>query len=523
MIFSHSISQINKNRIVRNRLYQVILRCCNFDFFSFLFFTWALTIYAHDWILGFQLKFRLDIFDTSLRLISGLYSYYGFRPYTDFGFVYPPGLLLLQSLSHVTYAARFQLFSIIFLVVSCLLISLFFYKSRSLFLSAIIVLILGLSNIIQADPFIEIFWISFIVISYLYLKLGKPKYRLFVFLCATAAGLFRWERTFALLLLMTLFFPVIKFFYNRYSLKSLAYITSFSLIAGILITLLFVAVKGSNLLDAFYFIVVVPIKILPYRQLPIPSINLVFQSVFDQVHVLYVGVVFYALFAFSQIPHVLHKDKKGVILFLLLVPFSVLPYATGRADYIHALPFLFTLLLSLTLYADYLNRIPVSLVLFLVYMISLFQVLSYTPYSLTESQPTFIERLDSSLIGCRQALMGKSYNSVFVGRTDYNRYYYNHAMLYLIDPSKKPATRYISDEPGLQNSCYDGMKISHDLNQAEKPMVAFLETEPQPTERNKSSSMVSCGMIENWLEQNSFISLGSCHHEGKLFAVRLYD
>ena len=109
-----------------------------------------------------------------------------------------------------------------------------------------------------------------------------------------------------------------------------------------------------------------------------------------------------------------------------------------------------------------------------------------------------------------------------MGRSKYTNYIINYAYIYLINPKIKPATEYISDEPGLQNNFYDGKRIADELKTAEKPMLVFLDNHHQWKEPNKSLNMSSYGNIETWLSKNKFKEIGICSVQDRNFEVRIY-
>jgi hypothetical protein len=130
--------------------------------------------------------------------------------------------------------------------------------------------------------------------------------------------------------------------------------------------------------------------------------------------------------------------------------------------------------------------------------------------------------LQRELSSCRTLTQNVEAESIFVGRYDYNSFIINTPMLYFLRPELPPATRYISDEPGLQNDCGYGKEIAEELDQAAKPMLALLEILPQNPEPNKTTTMVFCKKIEDFLASESSRLLGKCESYGTWFDVRIY-
>lgn len=68
----------------------------NIGHFSLIYFFWNFILLPNGWFYAFQLKFKLDMFDSSLRLVSGLYTISYYKLCDDFGFLYTPGLVVIN-------------------------------------------------------------------------------------------------------------------------------------------------------------------------------------------------------------------------------------------------------------------------------------------------------------------------------------------------------------------------------------------------------------------------------------------
>jgi hypothetical protein len=131
--------------------------------------------------------------------------------------------------------------------------------------------------------------------------------------------------------------------------------------------------------------------------------------------------------------------------------------------------------------------------------------------------------INNNINECKILTSNINLRSIFVGRKNYDRFSYNNAMLYFTYPNIKPATSFISDEPGLQNSCKYGKIIAHQLNKAEKPMLVFIDANNQPAENDLMESMNSCNKIEEYLNSSQYLSKGYCSANKNTYEIRLYE
>ena len=264
--------------------------------------------------------------------------------------------------------------------------------------------------------------------------------------------------------------------------------------------------------------------ILPYRQLPLPTMH----SLFDNDALFYVassGMLFNMIVLVRPLLDAETVDKKFLILSLMLIPLAMFPYAFGRADWEHSLPLLYiiTVVIIIAVSIGVVRKEYIIVVILLSFPI-------HNLFSLDTNRiviPSSKNQIQSSIIEHNADCMEKikvinNYKSIFVGRVSYKRFRTNSANLYLINPDIPPATAFISDEPGLQNSCYYGKKIVEQLKRANKPMLVFLETGEQPSEPNATSQMTSCMQIENYLKDEPFQQFGACTTNGTEFLIRVY-
>ncbi|OGH24780.1 MAG: hypothetical protein A3B47_00330 [Candidatus Levybacteria bacterium RIFCSPLOWO2_01_FULL_39_24] len=497
----------------------------SFDYIGLIFFLWSVTIYLSRWIPCYNLLINIDPFDGALRLVAGLYSSASnFKIYNDFGILYPPGLVFLYQTFHLNYTSAYHFFSLLFLTLTIAIVSFVYYKTKSFFFSGIYVLFLTWPFLVTNDPFTDIVWTIFATLLLFYLKEGDRKYVWFIIAAGVASMWFKWERV-ATLLALSIFACVGLYFIKSKSKELLSAVKILGATAGIglLSFLVYFVANSINIANALYFIFIVPFKVVAYRKITPPPLTLIEDSIFSINNLLYLCFLLIIVLFITVVAHKLYDKKMPLYIFLILLPLSQIPYAIGRSEAGHQTPLFFTILMVLIFYCYLEKKIKAILIFPVIFYIVAWGLptIHGLDYSYLKVTPTYFGVLNDFIQDCRNKITTQDYKTIFVGRTDYNRYRYNDARFYLVNIYAKPATKYISDEPGLQNNCYDGGRISQDLTNAQKPMLAFIDFHPgaQGTDPNPAAAnMVSCGKIEKWLIDHPYKNLGVCNG----LEIRLY-
>lgn len=499
---------------------------------------------AYHLLLLFVSSYKIDIFDGSLRLISHIYSAAGLTPYKDFGVVYPPGYFTLlgkiipfSNMSIRGYLMGFL--SIIYLLLTFKGVSVLTTRKTKkiaysiLFLASSVVLFIFNYN----DP-LSIFYLLLIYVYILNFVLGKNKAfsLLVIFVSSLISTWFRWDwpilialHNLAVLVLSLIVAKVIRInkdarpFIQRYVLATSV------LFLGITVGLLLLSYYLNYLgvyKKAFEFFVEIPTKVIgPYRSLPLPS-----PKIRPLINIFpYLTLAFLAFFEYAHLKNLVAKlVKKGVnrnfILRLIFVgaPLITLPYALGRSDPNHFIPLWYVLLGMTVVYGGLFKLNYRLLSVLFISFIPFFTIYRNNIDSLIPRFNNAQTSLEETISDCKSLSEGQNTSTVFVGRIDYGHFIYSNVALYLTHANLKPATAFISDEPGLQNSCKYGKLIANQLEKSDKPMLAFLETTDQPKEKNLSSSMKSCRFIEDYLEKTPYRKIGNCKSEKVKFEVRIY-
>ncbi|MCX6731171.1 MAG: hypothetical protein NTZ55_04965 [Candidatus Roizmanbacteria bacterium] len=494
-------------------------------------------LYSH-WVLFAVSNFEVNEFAGALRMLPHFYYKLGLTPYNQFGIVYPPGLFLIVG-KLIPFASIFQrnlIFSIIELIfvgLNCFLISkLAKTKAQKITIVSLFLLIsvIIIGNV-WSDPFSYQLLTTLILLNLLFLSSNKQSLRIPIasaFL-ADLSVFFRWDlitiyagMTSALYLAYILYTTIFKKrniqdrigFWRVIFFELMGLGVGFLCLAGYLYSI-------HALRTGIDFIFRIPtLVILPYRKLPLPP----FVSIFNNAYSIYSCLLIIAVNAIRYIRNKLFGSGSFIKLFLLCFPLVLLPYALGRTNLGHVLPLLYLVALSLLIEYSMFPKNPVPVILMFILLIPIWNFFIPGRSILPKTKNYLSKTVNTLVSDCKSKMPQSSlYNSLFVGRLSYQQFISNSAVLYLLNPDKPPATAYISDEPGLQNSCYYGSLIAKQLENSPKPMLSFLEVSPQEPEHNLTRYMQSCNKIEDFLKNGKFKTIGKCTVNTKQFEIRIYQ
>jgi len=488
------------------------------------------------------LSYEVGIFDSSLRIIAHYYSYLGYIPYKEFGVVYPPGyFILLGKIIPFTTIFIKGAFNVVLISLSVFLI---IYGLKRIKLSKSVhlydsVLLLSISAIIFVFNYNDVVSILYPLITTIWLinyVLKGGNFSLIIIFLANFFGVWlRWDWPIILTLNHILIFSslTVYFIFRKSSSLSnshvILYFTAVKyLILGTslgILSLLYYLHGIGSLRSGYDFIVIIPtIIIAPFRNLPFPPFKLR-----PLLYLLpYLTIIFLLSINITIVRQVLYKyarlNPKFLLcsLILFFTPFTLLPYALGRSDVNHFMPLWLTTIHVWILYTIIFKKkrnLSFTIFLLLIPFITIYKnnIRILTPK---------VNRLESHLIStihdCASKVSDIEASSIFIGRISYDQYLYNDVILYFTRRDLKPGTAYISDEPGLQNSCEYGSEIANQLSRSQKPLLTFLAINPQESEDNLSKSMKSCHKVEDFLYNSKFDNIGYCNVENKEYEIRLY-
>ncbi len=511
------------------------------------FYVCSIVIFVYTVILFFIGSYEIDYFDGALRILSRVYISKGYVPYKDFSVVYPPGMFFIFG-KIIPYYSNMQLniYIGLFYILFFLLTSYITWKIRSenntkLISLAIITLYFSfVIRIFGHSDAISLIFPAIAVIIYIYNPTIPNKYVNFINMFIFSISVwFRWEWMFMLLIFevvivfISIFineYKIIKFNSESYSVNQSS-MTKFTISSALgYFTgwfLLIYYFNTNNVTErALDFIINIPISLTgSYRDLPLP----IPKHPFRPESILYFSLIFIIILSLKSFFY-FKKQKQNINandfakIVLSLSGFLVfIFYALGRSDWPHFVPLWFYLgiiWIFLNLKYEYFNNKVLFSILILFLPLGSWYIKSSL---ILIPRYNFVQfQLNNQIQNCSKYVKDISAKTIFVGRLSYGQFLWNNANLYLARIDLKPATSFITEEPGIHNSCKYGERIYNELIYAEKPMVAFLNKTPQSGENESTRNMSSCGWIEKYLNENDYDMLGDCISADSQFEVRLY-
>lgn len=494
----------------------------------------ALWAHATAVIGAFSGMGALD-FDYPLRLVEVIYAAKGLTPYADFGFLYPPGQVwfygkLLRLQDPATINAAITLVNLLLWSVCAWQVMRltngwrwWFGGTALLVLGGAIPLVWGPGSWALLEP-LPLLAIAVLLVVEVLMR-GPSMARLAALVGVAAAGtLFRWDWILFAVVLEVAWAAVMwlaaarlktgQSVLARHRVARLWW-AALSALAGVALAMAAIVGYASTTgtwADTQLFMFYEPVHILPFRRLPLPmGMN---ESSTWRAALL--GMALIALAA--SLDYVKTRAGPGFVYVLkagaLLAPcIALLPYAFGRADDYHMLSLTMlvvaTSMAAFALWPYRVSRWLLLLVLVLNAKSPLHQTLRMVSTGSMPRADLRLEQLHKRTSGCT-GFFPSDARSLFVGQASYSQFIKNSPVFYLLHPDLRPATPFISDEPGVQNSCTLGSRIAADLMLAPRPLVIVLDTEPSGPEPNLTRTMESCGKIEAAIAAMPAVMLGTC-------------
>ena len=473
-------------------------------------------------------------------MLQAVYAARGLTPYTDYGFVYPPGfawlygkLLRLQDPASVITAMDFVRVLLVFVCAGQLMR---LARRRRRLLGGALLLIVGGVVPLSSGIFEPVILVAIAMLVMMEIMTrGVSAVRAGMLAAITAMGtLLRWDwMLFAACIevggagVVFLAAPALRLEAGEFmQVRRMAARLLWAAVAALLgIVLADAAVLGYAMAigswpETKLFAFGLPVFMLPYRRLPVPM-PVDARSLQWLVDVCAMGLISLAalLACISPAPADHGRPAKSWAIYVLewgalLAPcVALLPYTFTRADFFHFIPL--TILLMVMIPAAFAlwplrsSVVPLVIALFITSVpcldLGLKSVLAYG----MPREDLHMAKTRADTIGCTH-LFPPNARSLFVGQVSYARYLFNFPVVYLMRPDLRPATPFISDEPGIQNSCRFGAVIASDLVRAPRPLVLVLDSEPWSPEANLTRTMTSCGKIEGAVASMAPVFLGAC-------------
>lgn len=506
--------------------------------------------------------FPININDGANFPLEALYAAQGLIPYRDYGFVYPPGIaIFFGDLLHITDGGVFL--HIVWLI-NFIILSTNSYLLSKLTTGAVRFIGAGVLLLVFVQPQLVLFHshgteifttpllLTLLLLSLLQLRAKTDSTPRLVMLsvCAFIVTMVRWDRAlgFGLVefgLAAGLWMLVWRGFFRArdkdkilFQVRQLS-LASIAVLIGVTMATSFIAwyALGSDTWsDVWWFLIGLPGQTMPYRTLPLAP----FISIFNPENLWAMcGMVFViAVVGFYQVKRSTHLPSRYPIslsefLLLLSSVVAVVPYALGRSDAVHFMPLASMLAAVLIIVSVICKDVKIYAAFFVLLLLLLapmsaqitglygvFNEVEHTGFSVFQ-HGLFRQNLEAATEDCTH-LIPSDAKSIFVGRESYAHFIVGPVILYLARHDLRPASTYVAEDPGIQNSCNYGAEIARDLRRAQRPMVAFLNRNPQWREPNATQTMQSCGQIEKMLKETPSKTLGSCRVGAEIMSVVIY-
>lgn len=488
--------------------------------------------------------FGVNYFDQAGRLLQAVYAARGLTPYADYGFIYPPGyawfygkLLRLQEAESVIAAIAVVN---LLLVVTCAGQLMRLAKNRRQLYGGTVLLMLG-GAIPMASPNVQdphsLILVPIAVLLLVEVMTRGPSAARVAALVGVAAvaALFRWDWILFVALLeaggaavVWLATEIIRLEPGQSTqvrrMAARLWWAALAALAGVALAMAVMvgyALATGTWAETRLFVFELPLLILSLLDRSL-------RMLVDNPQLL-VDIIAMILIALAALLACVKTRAKPRFVYLLeggalLAPcVALLPYTFSSDDLPHFLPLsvlvIVTSLTALTLWPPMAPR----WLLLIALGIAAEPTLSIALHKVVLSggvppADIHLQKTRELTAGCTD-LFPLDARSLFLGQTSYNGLPGNYPVLYLMRPDLRPATPFISDNVGVQNSCALGSHIASDLVLAPRPLVLVIDTKPWGTENILAPERTSCGKIEAVMAAMPAVALGTCRLAGRMYRV----
>jgi hypothetical protein len=504
--------------------------------------------------------FPINLFDGSLMLLQPLYASRGLVPYRDYGFIYSPGLAIIYGqIFGITDAGLFlrlawlTVFGMMMMnagLILRLIKNPWRHAAAGFGVFIILLPILALTYSHGSEPFSLPLMAMMMLGTILYLREPSTcRSLLMLGVIAFVTTIIRWDRALILgcvELLCGLLARIVarQVMLNanvdtheaqKQSLRLAG--CGLAIVGGAFGGFLFMIVYGllmGTLSDLWLFLFDVPARLIDMRVLPLPP----FHDIMHESSLWYCSIVAIVVLAaiglvFSKIGDNGQGRWSGFVesMAVIAAPLSVVPYALGRSDYAHFVPLCF-LVIAVCLVTGFITKSRLTQLICIIMVVGLFLPLTdklspvydsliATDHLFDLGNNEFNKNLKNLTEDCTHFIPDQT-KSIFIGRDNYQHFIINPIALYLARTDIRPATPFVTEDPGIQNTCDMGQRIADDIRRAAKPMIAFLASDYQWREPNATRFMTSCGRIEKVLADMPSQTLGTCSIGSHPMRVALY-
>ena len=442
-----------------------------------------------------------EVFDSSLFFLQMLYPTVGLIPYVDFISIYPFGISFFSLMINKMSFGALSLFDLVFFVHFLLqlmiikkLIELAIEKDKILFIT----LLLSVETIVYAklgaEPFSHLLVILFLFNCYNFITYKKNYLSVLGFACLLI--FVRWDRLFYAISTMSFFY--LYFYKNQLSAVFFVRLTSLFIFPILLLIVSLFLLTNDSFYSSLSNIFIDPFIITKQRNLP-------FSSTLDVFAIPYYILLASYFFLLSLM--IKGRINQGFDYFLFFGSLCLLPQTFGRPDIAHLIPFYFSS--SLLLLLSFVNISKVTKFIFFFGYSALIGLVVWAVFS---RNLTYDDT-------CSPYLNNYQAKSIYVGNLSYKNFFVNYVYLYYKNFHIKPGTRYIADEPGIQNNLFHSNQIISDLQDAQRPLIIF-QNLSHFIDKKDNSVFVTSDNIVKYINNNA-VSIGTCFVNNYFFDVKV--
>ena len=452
-----------------------------------------------------------ELFDSALFKLQLLYPAVGFKIYEDFVSIYPLGPTLISIfitkltkgfVDPLNLVWLFHLFLQLLLVKNIIQANLV-NETKISFLYLFLIFETLIYAKLGGEPFSLI--LTFITLIEFFKVYQNNKISLQTLIYPTMLIFFKWDRLLFCGFVFGVFLMMCKIKKINVMHLNLIKITIISIASFIFLFLSLYIFNPSNFFNTIRYIFIDPFIIAKYRSLSF-DFN---QPIFSAYNIYYVLLFLYLCIFWFLMNTKANSEK----VFFYCMGLSLIPPTFSRSDIGHFIPFYFSsffLLYSLPYFIDeYLTKYFDKLVL----LIKSLSIILVTCFLAVEMKAPLLVNT------CAKLKFDDKPKSIFVGNAQYDSFFINFPLLYLNYLYLKPATKYISDEPGLQNECSIQDEIITDFSKAPKPTIFFIN-KTLLIDKNNKNTYSNCKKIEEYIASSTKI-IGRCNVSENNLDIRI--
>jgi len=452
------------------------------------------------------------LFDSALFRLQLIYPTLGLEQYKDFIHIYPFGPSIISiifskitlNLFNPIYSVWIFHFILQLIFLKKIIESKFVPKDKNIFLYLFLIFETIYYSKLGGEPFS--FLLTFITLFEFLKSLETKKIFFSTFIYPTLLIFFKWDRLVFCISVFILFFilcQIKKIKYEFIHLIKIILVSFFSFVFFIFSLYLF---SQNNFLNAFKYIFVVPFIIEEFRKIPF----IIGFPILSLYNIYFFLLAIYVLF----LPYLALKKVKRNKIFFYCISLSLIPPTFFISDIGHFtafylssffLIFSFPEFITKNLYS-YINKYAFFSKFIFFSFLLLFLVSELNAPKITNT--------------CSNIFFEEKPKSIFVGNSQYDNFYVNFPLIYLNYLHLKPATKYIAEDPGIQNSCLFGNEIINDINLAPKPTIFLLNESLLNVYNNRPLS--NCRKIENYISSHTKL-INHCKISDFNIAVRISE